>query len=143
MTDELIITGEEHMLAFGRGLAAQVGDSCLLTLSGDLGVGKTTIARGLLRGLGYEGRVKSPTYTLVESCECAGKCIYHFDFYRIQDALELELAGIPELLALPAIKLVEWPSLAGHWLPVADIAIHIEVAGAGRRVRIAGNMHCS
>ncbi len=126
------------MIAFGRALAAELGNSCLITLSGDLGTGKTTVARGLLRGLGYEGRVKSPTYTLVEPYECGGKSIYHFDFYRIENPLELELVGIPELLTLPAIRLVEWPSFAGPYLPEADLQIQLEVAGEGRLVTIKG-----
>ena len=124
------------MVEFGKELAAELGSSGLITLSGDLGTGKTTIARGVLRGLGHQGRVKSPTYTLVETYVCGNKSIYHFDFYRIQDPLELELVGIPELLTLPAIRLVEWPDLAGQFLPEADISIHLEVAGEGRLVSI-------
>ena len=122
------------MVEFGKELAAGLGSSGLITLSGDLGTGKTTIARGVLRGLGHQGRVKSPTYTLVETYVCGDKSIYHFDFYRIQDPLELELVGIPELLTLPAIRLVEWPDLAGQFLPEADISIRLEVAGEGRLV---------
>ena len=124
------------MLEFGADLAASLGNSCVMTLSGDLGSGKSTIARGVLRGLGFAGRVKSPTYTLVEMYEHAGKSIYHFDFYRIQDADELELAGIPELLTQPAIRIVEWPSLGGCHVPAADIAIAIEILDCGRRVRL-------
>ena len=124
------------MVEFGKELAAGLGSSGLITLSGDLGTGKTTIARGVLRGLGHRGRVKSPTYTLVETYVCGNKSIYHFDFYRIQDPIELELVGIPELLTLPAIRLVEWPDLAGQFLPEADISIHLEVAGEGRLVSI-------
>lgn len=126
------------MLDFGRELAAEIGDSCLITLSGDLGTGKTTIVRGVLRGLGHQGRVKSPTYTLVEPYECGDKSIYHFDFYRIENPLELELVGIPELLTLPVIRLVEWPSFAGQYLPEADMEIQLEVAGEGRLVTIKG-----
>ena len=135
-----LVVGEDAMVEFGKELAAQLGNSCLITLSGDLGTGKTTIARGVLRGLGHRGRVKSPTYTLVESYECGDKSIYHFDFYRIQDPFELELVGIPDLLTLPVIRLVEWPSLAAPLLPEADIAVHLEVAGAGRLVSIERNI---
>lgn len=125
------------MVEFGKQLAVRLGNSGVLTMSGDLGTGKTTIARGVLRALGHRGRVKSPTYTLVEPYECGDKSIYHFDFYRIQDPLELELVGIPELLTLPCIRLVEWPHLAGQFLPEADISVRIEVAGEGRLVSIA------
>ena len=130
------IIGEQAMLEFGARLAPGLGDSCLITLCGELGSGKTTIARGVLRGLGFEGRVKSPTYTLVEPYECAGKSIYHFDFYRIEDAEELELAGIPELLTLSAIRIVEWPSLGGAHVPAADLAISIELIENGRLVHL-------
>ncbi len=126
------------MLEFGADLASRLGDDCIVTLSGDLGSGKTTIARGVLRGLGFAGRVKSPTYTLVESYECNGKSIYHFDFYRIQDAEELELVGIPELLTQPVIRIIEWPSLGGSYVPTANIAIVIEASGDGRRIRLQG-----
>ena len=130
------------MLEFGVALASRLGDSCLVTLSGGLGAGKTSIARGMLRGLGFSGRVKSPTYTLVEPYECAGKCIYHFDFYRIRDAEELELVGIPELLTMSAIRIVEWPSLGGHHVPQADIEISIEMLADARRVHVSGaNSH--
>ncbi len=133
-TELVDIASEQAMLAFGADLAATLGSSCVVTLSGDLGSGKTTIARGVLRGLGFAGRVKSPTYTLVETYEHAGKSIYHFDFYRIQDADELELAGIPELLAQPAIRIVEWSSLGGSHVPTADIAVAIEILNSGRQV---------
>ena len=124
------------MLDFGASLAPSLGASCLVTLSGDLGAGKTSVARGLLSGLGFTGRVKSPTYTLVEPYECAGKSIYHFDFYRIQDAQELEWVGIPELLTLPAIRIVEWPSLGAPYVPAADLAISIDIRGNGRLLRL-------
>ena len=124
------------MIRLGMELAPRMGNSALVTLSGELGSGKTTLARGVLRGLGYKGRVKSPTYTLVETYECGRKSIYHFDFYRIQDPFELELVGISELLTNEAIRLVEWPRLGGGYVPNADLCIDIEAAGEGRLVRI-------
>ena len=135
-TDQRLVLGEQEMLNFGMEIVPRLGDSSLVTLNGDLGSGKTTLARGILRGLGYEGHVKSPTYTLVESYECGRKSIYHFDFYRIQDPIELELVGIPELLTLQVIRLVEWPSLGGEFLPTADVSIGIEPAGHGRMLKI-------
>lgn len=142
-TDQRLVLGEQEMLNFGMEIAPKLGDSSLVTLSGDLGSGKTTLARGVLRGLGYEGSVKSPTYTLVESYECRQKSIYHFDFYRIQDPLELELVGIPELLTLHAIRLVEWPSLGGEYLPKADVCIGIEPARHGRMLNIESGFRLS
>ncbi len=132
--DPILVDSEHAMVAFGADLAADLGDDCVMTLSGDLGSGKTTIARGVLRGLGFAGRVKSPTYTLVETYECAGKSIYHFDFYRIQDAEELELVGIAELLTKPVIRIIEWPNLGGPYVPAVDLAIAIKTHGDARRV---------
>ena len=84
------------MVQFGRTLAAQAQALNLITLQGDLGAGKTTLARALLRGLGYQGKVKSPTYALVESYSVSGRDIHHFDLYRISDPEELEYLGFSD-----------------------------------------------
>ena len=106
-----------------------------LTLHGDLGAGKTTLVRHLLRALGVEGRIKSPTYAVVEphlSERCAllpaGQAlhIWHFDFYRFTDPREWEDAGFRELFAAPGLKLVEWPERAAGYLPPVDADIHIQ-----------------
>ena len=105
-------------------------------MSGELGMGKTTLARGMLRGLGFDGAVKSPTYTIVEPYEFSGKRVYHFDFYRIADPDELEFIGFDELMEEPGLKLMEWPEKAGRWLPGIDVAIRIVAEGEGRIVEI-------
>lgn len=106
-----------------------------LTLQGDLGAGKTTFVRHLLRALGVRGRIKSPTYAVVEphsAIDCpvmpAGEplAIWHFDFYRFNDPREWEDAGFRELFASPGLKLVEWPERAAGFMPPVDAELHIE-----------------
>ena len=98
--------------------------------------GKTTLVRGYLRSLGFRGAVKSPTYTLLESYELPTLRVFHFDFYRIIDPLELGYIGIDDLMAENAVKLVEWPAKAGDKLPPADIEIRLQLAATGRRASI-------
>jgi tRNA threonylcarbamoyladenosine biosynthesis protein TsaE len=128
---------EADTQAFARRLAGHP-EVCLatLTLHGDLGAGKTTFVRHLLRALGVQGRIKSPTYAVVEPHE-AQPCplmpagtplhIWHFDFYRFSDPREWEDAGFRELFASPGLKLVEWPERAAGHLPPVDAELHIEI----------------
>jgi len=97
-----------------------------LELSGPLGAGKTTFVRHLLRALGIQGRVKSPTYAVLEPYETGGLAIAHFDFYRFADPREWEDAGFRDVFGAPGLKLAEWPEKARALLPPADLAIHIE-----------------
>ena len=98
-----------------------------IELRGDLGAGKTTLVRHLLRALGVEGRIKSPTYAVVEPYELARFDVWHFDFYRFQDPREAADAGFRDIFASPGLKLVEWPEKAAGSLPSADLVIEIEV----------------
>ena len=118
--------------AFGARLAQVIVPGLAVHLHGDLGSGKTTLARGLLRGLGYQGRVKSPTYTLVELYTVSRLNLYHFDFYRFRDPKEWRDAGLDEYFNDAAVCLVEWPEKAGGLLPAADLDIAFEFAGDGR-----------
>ena len=127
---------EAATLRFGRGLAARLGGSELVFLHGELGAGKTTLVRGILRAFGYRGPVKSPTYTLLEPYELDRRTVYHFDFYRIGDSEELDFIGVDELLDAPAIKLIEWPKRGGSRLPAPDLEVHLTVEGLGRRVAV-------
>ena len=109
----------------------------VIYLEGDLGAGKTTLVRGLLRGLGYAEKVKSPTYTLVEEHTVAGLDLFHFDFYRFTRAEEYLDAGLDEYFAGDAVCLVEWPRNAAPYLPPADLIIGLSVEGEGRIAVVA------
>ena len=98
-----------------------------IELHGELGAGKTTLVRHLLRALGVQGRIKSPTYAVVEPYEAGRFPIWHFDFYRFNDPREWEDAGFRDLFASPGLKLAEWPEKAGALLPRADLVLRIEV----------------
>lgn len=97
-----------------------------LELQGNLGAGKTTLVRHLLRALGVQGRIKSPTYAVVEPHEVPGLAIWHFDFYRFNDPREWEDAGFRDIFASPGLKLAEWPEQAAALLPTADLVIRLE-----------------
>jgi tRNA threonylcarbamoyladenosine biosynthesis protein TsaE len=130
------VADEAAMLEFGAALARGFAPDDLVFLIGDLGAGKTTLARGILRGLGFTGHVKSPTYTLVEPYEFGSMRVYHFDFYRIKGREELEYLGLDDLLGERAIKLVEWPERAFGRLPAPQQVIRIRAEGSGRVVEV-------
>ena len=108
----------------------------VIFLQGDLGAGKTTLARALIQALGYAGRVKSPTYTLVELYKVSSLCLYHFDFYRFNDPQEWIDAGFRECFNAENICLVEWPEKAAGLLPTPDLIIRLSHADNARRVEI-------
>ena len=136
MSETLHIADEAAMLALGATLARRFATGGLITLHGDLGAGKTTLVRGLLRELGHTGVVKSPTYTLVEPYTLASGEVFHFDLYRLADPEELEYMGIRDYLRPDALCLVEWPEKAGATLPVADLQVFIYHAGTSRHVEL-------
>ena len=129
------LPAEADTLALGQALAAGLTPGMVIYLVGELGAGKTTLARGVLRGLGYQGRVKSPTFTLVEVYEDSRLYLYHFDFYRFVDPQEFNESGFREYFNPQAVCLVEWPEKAAG-LPAADLRIVLHVAGTGRNVSI-------
>ena len=130
------VPDEDAMTALGVRLAAKFTGPGLIYLQGDLGAGKSTLARGFIHGQGYAGHVKSPTYTLVEPYELADRTIYHMDLYRLADPEELEFIGIRDLLTDDAICLVEWPDKGRGVLPEADLLISIRSNRDGREVSI-------
>ena len=120
--------------AFAARLACAPGvHDALIALRGDLGAGKTTLVRHLLRALGVQGRVKSPTYAVVEPYELPDLHIWHFDFYRFGDAREWEDAGFRDLFASPGLKLAEWPEKAASVLPPFDLDITLTTQHDGSR----------
>lgn len=125
--------GEADCAAFAQGLAARPGMvRALVELHGTLGAGKTTFVRHLLRALGVQGRIKSPTYAVVEPYDLPGRAdgatAAHFDFYRFDDPREALDAGLRDTLAEAGLRLVEWPDKAAGLLPVPDLRLTITIA---------------
>ena len=126
------LASEYQQLALATRLAKAVRPGSVIYLQGELGVGKTTLVRGFLQGLGYQGNVKSPTYTLVEPYQITGQRIYHFDLYRLADPEELEYAGGRDYFDGQAISLIEWPEKASGYLPPADLVCQLRHEPPGR-----------
>ena len=130
------LPAEADTLAVGAELAAGIEPGLVVFLSGELGAGKTTLARGILRGLGHTGKVKSPSFALVEPYTLSRLYLYHFDFYRFSDPRELGDAGFREHFNPESVCLVEWPENAAGMLPPADLRISLKVTGSGRQLEI-------
>jgi len=131
------LAAEADTLAAGAQLAAGLRPGMVVYLNGDLGAGKTTLARGILSALGVTDRVKSPTYTLVEPYTISSLYLYHFDFYRLRYPDEWVDAGFREYFNSDAVCLVEWPDKAGGQLPAPDVTIDMAVTGDGRNITIS------
>lgn len=140
---------EETMAQLGQKLRAgfDLHRSGIVYLIGDLGMGKTTLSRGIIRAFGWQQAVKSPTYTLVESYEFNQCEIHHFDLYRINDPEELEYLGMDSYFDGHSLCLIEWPEKGAPILPPADLSIHLIANGEGRELIIQphspiGNTWC-
>lgn len=135
----LSLVDERATQILGARLAGLLRPGDVLALEGDLGAGKTTLARGLIRALfGEEVAVPSPTFTLVQTYESPGSaCVYHFDLYRLTEAEELLELGWDDALA-SGIALVEWPERAGDALPESTLWLTLEEEGSGRQATLAG-----
>jgi len=127
------LADEAATLDAGRQFAQQLSAGATVYFDGDLGAGKTTFVRGVLQGLGHAGKVKSPTYTLVEPYELAGGAVYHFDLYRFADEYEWEAAGFNEYFNDSSICMVEWPEKAGKLLPTPDFEVKLRLLDNGER----------
>lgn len=127
---------EQASKRFGERLASCLTPPLLITFSGDLGAGKTTIVRAMLTSLGVNTAIKSPTFSLVESYSCQNKQIHHFDLYRIHHEEELEYLGFRDYFSSDSICCIEWAEHAGRILPKVDIQFKLTLKGAGREMRV-------
>ena len=132
MADHLSLPDEAATLRLGAALAAGAAKGLVLHLKGELGSGKTTLARGLIHALGHAGRVKSPTYTLLEPYSLLRLNLYHFDFYRLKDRSEWLSSGFREYFNPESICIVEWPERAGDLLAPPDLEIGMEYDAQAR-----------
>jgi len=133
------LPAEADTLALGAAVAAGLTPGMVIYLRGELGAGKTTLARGLLQSLGVTERIKSPTYTLVEPYNISSLYLYHFDFYRLQHPDEWVDAGFRDYFSSGAVCLVEWPDKAGAQLPAADMTIDLATAGDARKAMLSAD----
>ncbi|HBO39241.1 MAG TPA: tRNA (adenosine(37)-N6)-threonylcarbamoyltransferase complex ATPase subunit type 1 TsaE [Pasteurellaceae bacterium] len=135
------IADENAMCMFGQQLMRAIcqthtKNAIVLYLNGGLGAGKTTLSRGMIQGLGYQGKVKSPTYTLVEEYRLADKTVYHFDLYRLSDPEELEFMGIRDYFKANSVCLIEWAEKGQGLLLEPDLSVHIEYAETARNITL-------
>ncbi|MFJ2712745.1 tRNA (adenosine(37)-N6)-threonylcarbamoyltransferase complex ATPase subunit type 1 TsaE [Pseudomonas sp. NPDC087346] len=132
----LYLADEQAMSDFGARIARVTQGHGLIFLEGNLGMGKTTLSRGIIRGLGHVGAVKSPTFTLVEPYEIGDIRAFHFDLYRLVDPEELEYLGIRDYFEDDALCLIEWPDKGAGFLPKPDLTITISPQDSGRSLKI-------
>ncbi|CAI8844202.1 N(6)-L-threonylcarbamoyladenine synthase, TsaE subunit [Pseudomonas sp. IT-P74] len=132
----LYLADEQAMSDFGARIARITRGHGLIFLEGNLGMGKTTLSRGIIRGLGHVGAVKSPTFTLVEPYEIGDIRAFHFDLYRLVDPEELEFLGIRDYFEDDALCLIEWPDKGAGFLPKPDLTITISPQDSGRSLKI-------
>jgi len=132
----LRLPNAEATEALGARLARAAPSQCVIYLQGDLGAGKTTLVRGLLRALGHAGPVPSPTYTLLEPYTLGDRIVLHLDLYRLADPEELDYLGLRDYLDQPVLILVEWPERGAGLLPAADLELCLDYEGEQRLARL-------
>jgi tRNA threonylcarbamoyladenosine biosynthesis protein TsaE len=139
MIYEYRVDSEAETLEVAKLLGAELAAKGVVYLDGTLGAGKTTFSRGILRSYGYQGAVKSPTFTLVEPYDLQWGQVYHFDLYRIADPEELEFLGIDDYLAGGHLCLIEWSERGSGFLPPADLRVELVPQGMGRDIKFEGH----
>ena len=138
MIKQSFLSGEKEQLAFAAKVASYLDSSFIMLLKGDLGVGKTTFARGFIQASGFDGVVKSPTYTLVEPYEISHqRMCYHFDLYRLGDPEELEFTGARDYFNETDVCIIEWPEKAKGFLPPADWICQLSHENEGRSLEVS------
>jgi len=138
MIVERRLVDEAETIGFARCLSDCLRARALIFLEGQLGAGKTTFSRGILRGMGHQGAVKSPTFTIVEPYDLDEGQVYHFDLYRLNDPEELEYLGMDDYLETGNLCLIEWPERGTLFLPACDVQVTLKVEGECRRVFVEG-----
>ena len=133
---KITLLNEQETELLGAKLWQILPKKCLVFLKGDLGAGKTTLTRGVLRAAGHKTAVKSPTYTLVEEYDLSTGKFFHFDLYRLKDPEELEWIGMADYLAQQSLCFIEWPEQGKGYLPRADLELTLLTEGSGRSVFI-------
>lgn len=139
VSGRIFAANEAQMVQLGTMLGQACRKGAVVFLYGNLGMGKTTLARGVLQAFGHQGVVKSPTYTLVEPYETQYGDVFHFDLYRLADPEELEYLGIRDYFDPAALCLIEWPDQGKGFLPDADLVVTINVEGEGRQLNWQAN----
>lgn len=137
---EIALADAEATEALARSFTPILRDGGLVTLSGDLGTGKTTFVRALLHAMGHDGAVRSPTYAIIEPYRIGDLDVFHLDLYRIAEPDELEFLGLREWLRPDNLVLIEWPERAGDALPAGDLHVRLVHDGASRRAFLSGPM---
>ncbi|MGH8748403.1 MAG: tRNA (adenosine(37)-N6)-threonylcarbamoyltransferase complex ATPase subunit type 1 TsaE [Burkholderiales bacterium] len=136
MSESLFLPDEGATRKLGAALAAGIAPGRVIFLRGDLGSGKTTLVQGLLRALGFAGRVKSPTYSLVELYKLSSLNLYHFDFYRFENRSEWIDSGFREYFNPDSACVVEWPERVAGLLAPPDLELQLDFSAAGRRTQL-------
>lgn len=137
------LASEAETLGYGAGMTQWCKAGVSVHLHGQLGAGKTTLVRGLLRAFGFKGHVKSPTYTLVEAYDLDAFTLYHFDFYRLEDPEELEWMGIRDYFREDSLCMIEWAERGKGWIPHPHSCIELLPEDDGRRINVLSSAQCS
>ena len=133
---QLNAKNEQHMLDIAEQISTQITAPCCIYLQGELGAGKTTIAKGIINAMGYKGQVTSPTYNLIQEYPFVDFTVYHMDLYRLEDVSELEYLALGDLWNEQSIFLIEWPENGEGYLPVCDYQIEIVKLPTGREIHL-------